>query len=226
MNIAICDDDYVIRDMVGNKCSNYFKEKNLSYSFLLFESGEELLQIEEEFDIIFLDIEMEGIAVAKLLKKRNPKVEIVFLTSNSEYMQQVFEVRAFRYKNISEVSKVLDQLIDDADEDKKVIIKSNGVSYIIKEKEIYFIKAFGDYSAVYLKDKYRLSNYTLKEWGQILSEKNFYQVHKSYIVAYDWIIDYSNKNITLDNEFKVPVSRRNLTKFNNAYKEFIHRAAR
>ncbi|MDC9428716.1 two-component system response regulator RgaR, partial [Clostridioides difficile] len=51
-------------------------------------------------DIIFLDIQMKdinGIEVAKKIRKFDEKVEIIFTTAFSEYAPQGYEVRAYRY---------------------------------------------------------------------------------------------------------------------------------
>ena len=57
-------------------------------------------QQEQEPDLYILDIEMpgmDGIAVAQEIRKRNSKALIVFLTSYTKYMPDVFAVVTFDF---------------------------------------------------------------------------------------------------------------------------------
>jgi len=55
---------------------------------------------EERIDVAFLDIEMpviNGIQLAKILKKRNPKVNVIFVTAYSEYAMDAHKVHSSGY---------------------------------------------------------------------------------------------------------------------------------
>lgn len=73
MKIAICDDTREIRTEIADIISSRSPEAKMTE----FTSAEALLRFPEEFDIIFLDIAMEGITgleAAKLLReKQSPK---------------------------------------------------------------------------------------------------------------------------------------------------------
>lgn len=98
MRIAICDDDKVMCDEICKKINQY----NCNYYIDLFRGGMDLLNIDKIYDIVFLDIEMSGIdgmETASLLRQKNNNEHIIFLTSHSEFMQEAFKVKAFRYLN-------------------------------------------------------------------------------------------------------------------------------
>lgn len=228
MNIAICDDNNVVRDFVKCECINYFEDKNIDYKLFTYKSGEEIAVSNNSIDLIFLDIEMggmNGLEVAKLLRKRNSDIEIVFLTSHTEYMQKAFEVRACRYllkkSNMMDIYIVLDQILKEMSDNKNIIIKADGKNQIIKENSIYHIKALGDYSVVYLENSQIISSYTLKEWGSRLSDNKYYQVHKSYIAFFAWIQAFDNKEITFENGSVIPIARRKIQQFNDKYDNYI-----
>ena len=57
MNIAVVDDEEAIREQI----SGFIKKRNPDFNISGFATGEGLLAAGKDFDIIFLDIQMEGI---------------------------------------------------------------------------------------------------------------------------------------------------------------------
>ena len=56
MNIAVVDDEEAIREQIGG----FIKKRNPDFDISSFAMGEGLLAAGKEFDMIFLDIQMEG----------------------------------------------------------------------------------------------------------------------------------------------------------------------
>ena len=54
MNIAICDDDKSFRDLLEKHLKHYFNERSIPLNFFQFGSGEELLENQLLFDLVFL----------------------------------------------------------------------------------------------------------------------------------------------------------------------------
>ena len=70
LNIAICDDEKAIREQINELIE---KEKPGACPEF-YETGDSLLAAEKQFDIVFLDIQMDGtdgIETAKLLRQRD-----------------------------------------------------------------------------------------------------------------------------------------------------------
>ena len=70
LNIAICDDEKIIREQIKELTE---KEKS-ELCMELYETGDALLASRKQFDIVFLDIQMEGtdgIETAKMLRQRS-----------------------------------------------------------------------------------------------------------------------------------------------------------
>ena len=92
MKIAICDDNSLDRELICDLLRVYFSEKPFTLEIAHFENGINLLH-----DIIFLDIYMDsllGIDVAKQLRDRDYRGEIVFVTASSDYAVDGYEVQA------------------------------------------------------------------------------------------------------------------------------------
>ena len=70
LNIAICDDEEIIREQI----KELIEKEIPGICAGLYETGDALLAAGKQFDIVFLDIQMEGtdgIETAKMLRQRS-----------------------------------------------------------------------------------------------------------------------------------------------------------
>jgi len=230
LKAAICDDEKTIRD----ELSMTLKKIKKDISIEEFPSGEELLGSIEHYDVIFLDVEMQGIdgmETAKRIRRKDVKSYVVFLTGHMEFIQDAFKVRAFRYLNkpinIKDLSETISDIEDEIQDNAQFIFKSNGGLVSLKYEDVVCVEAFGDGIYVYTKDKVYTSPMSLKKCIAELGEKQFIQVHKSYVVAYRHI-KAVNKTFVDMNYVKetVPVSRRKYQILKNNYYEYVHENAK
>lgn len=100
LKIAVCDDEMLFLKTLKKQISEILS--NNSYIILEFFSGEQLIESfqREKFDIVILDIEMDGIngiETAKKIRAIDRSVTIAFLTSHENFAIQGYEVNAERY---------------------------------------------------------------------------------------------------------------------------------
>ena len=108
MRIGICDDEKFARQEVRKLCELYFDENKIEHDYIEFESGEEVLDYSVKqdnplIDLLFLDVEMEGVDGIRLKEQllRQSMIErIVFVTSHKD---KVFD--AFGQKTIGFIPK-------------------------------------------------------------------------------------------------------------------------
>ena len=103
MQIAVCEDEEIVREQI----KELIIEQKKDCQVVQFVSGEELLAAHESFDLIFLDIQLDGmtgIEVAREFRNRGDEVFLIFVTGAKEYIFDAFDVSAFQYllKPISE----------------------------------------------------------------------------------------------------------------------------
>ena len=139
MFAALCDDDKYIIEELKKLLLTYAKENRIIIDIDEFESGEKLLDSENNYDIIVLDFQLgstDGLTVAKELRKRNVLSCIIFLTSYPHFMIDAFEVNTFRFllKPIdkSKFFKAIDDYVK--------IVDANYPITIIQNKELKKIK--------------------------------------------------------------------------------------
>ena len=90
--LAICEDDPLVRDEMCALCRDILTEEQIEHEVTLFSSAEELEKIlaesEHPFDLLLLDIQMEGmngLELAQNLRKKGDRVSILFVTGCENY---------------------------------------------------------------------------------------------------------------------------------------------
>lgn len=231
MKIAVCDDEKLFRDQTISCINSYDK----NYRIYEYKSGQELLCTKEDFDIIFLDIEMpgmDGMSVAKELRSKGIESIIIFLTSHAELVYDSFKVDAFRFLNKPLNPLAFKEAIGDAafkiSSTEKLVINQKGKLTNVNLKDVVYLEAFGDGTYIYDKSgNVYGTSVQLKEWEQKLQEKDFFKIHKSYIVSLMYVKNLEDGKLELNYSNTVlTVSRRNLKSFRDAYMEFIRSHAR
>lgn len=99
LRLAVCDDDKFVVEQI----ESYIEQlKELSIVYEVYFSAEEFYghMFELDFDVYFLDIEIadkSGIELAKKIRQANQYAVIVFITSYSKYVIDVFDVNTFNF---------------------------------------------------------------------------------------------------------------------------------
>jgi len=208
-------------------------EANLSnFEIITFTSGEEVIEYDKTINILFLDIQMEGInglETAEQLRQKDESMIIVFLTGYINFMQAGYRVRAFRYLikpvNGNEFKETLLEAIHEIKKDSRIIIGTEGETIFLKLKEIIYIECINRYTVVRTKKNYFETLIKMNNWESILNSGDFYRVHKSYIVNLEYIKEIG-KEIILDNEEKVEVSVRKVGQLKKVSKAYRRRNAK
>lgn len=231
MEIAVCDDEKIIRGQVVK----YLKQYGNNFNIIEYSGGYDLLTSGKIFDIIFLDIDMpeiDGMAVADKLRKNKIDSHIIFLTSHAERIYDAFKVKAFRFLTKPIDLKAFNEAVKEAENEilnaEKIVINQKGRLFNIKLMDIVYLEAFGDGSYIY--DRYNNvyeSRVQLKEWDMKLKDKHFFKIHKSNIVSMFYVKKINNNELELDySAASFTISRRNISAFKEAYLQFIKKYSR
>lgn len=88
MKILICYDEEQYLDVLCAHVQDYMGKRFIECEIVRATSPLEVLQQDLRYDLAFLDIQMEGmdgISLAKELKKHNSKLALFFVTNYEEY---------------------------------------------------------------------------------------------------------------------------------------------
>ena len=100
--IAICDDRQEDREYVRQLTACWAQQRGNQVEMTEFCSAEQFLFScpQPDFDLLLLDIEMgemDGVSLAKQVRRTNELMQIVFITGYSDYITEGYEVAALHY---------------------------------------------------------------------------------------------------------------------------------
>lgn len=108
LKIAIVDDDNACLEQEAAYTARYAKEKQLQIETSIFHSGMELMkQLSNRFDIIFLDIEMDGMdgmETAREIRKAGSDAVIVFITNLGIRYENVYITKELNNATLTSMS--------------------------------------------------------------------------------------------------------------------------
>lgn len=190
---------------------------------------------EKEPDLVFLDVEMPHGSGFDLLSNFPQKnFDVIFITAFNHYAIKAIKFSAVDYIlkpiNINEfveaVKKVeaarqknktsnfsLDALLENLRSSmpsKLAIPTSDGMEYL-NTNEIIRVEADRSYSWFYLTEnrKYLVSR-NLKEYQELLSDRNFFRTHNSHLINLEFVKKYVRQEggyVLMTNGSNVPISR-------------------
>lgn len=223
MRIAVCDDEAVMR----KKLVGYLEKISESIPIEVeeFEDGKQLLDRifgqGVRFDILLLDIRMkglDGLDTAKMIRKEDKEVVIIFITSLINYVFMGYEVKAFRYlmKPLKEKDflEVMNAAIREIQEKKDgfLIINQKGKMGAVPIEDITYIEIHIRKVSIYTETECYECYGKISEMEQKLSEHCFIKVHRSYVVnaAHMVTVDKQNCLVGISGGKKIPMSRNRI----------------
>ncbi|WP_337575519.1 LytTR family DNA-binding domain-containing protein [Fournierella sp.] len=214
--IAICDDSEADRQYISGMVQRWAASAGHIAHTELFSSAESFLfryAEERDYDILLLDIEMgamDGVSMAKLLRKDNDTVQIVFITGYSDYIAEGYEVAALHYlmKPVREekLCSVLDRAAEKLSKNEKVLtLETGGEMVRIPVYQIRYADVYGNYVTIHSATDVTVKM-TLSELEKALDER-FYRVGRSAIVNLTRISRVTKAEIKLSDGTTVPLPR-------------------
>ena len=229
--IAICEDDLSQLNYLKNCIESIFEEIESKVEILIFDSGKEMLKNNlEKIDIFFLDIQMSGLNgmdVAKILRKDKNDAEIIFVTAIIDYIQEGYKVRAYRYLlkpiKVEDLKEHLLSCIKDISKkrDDFILLKAKGEVHKIPIDKITYIEVIGRDIIVHTLEgeKYTTKN-SMENTEKALKKYNFFRCHKSYLVNIDYIQTIQKTTAIINGE-EVPISRRRINDLKDKLTEYL-----
>lgn len=228
MRIVICDDDIRIREQLTSLINKQDQDADIR----LFSSSEEMLSLGAEYDIYFLDIEMDGISgieLAKEIRKKEEKSEkrsvIVFVTGFKQYMEDAFDVNAFHYlvkpikeEKFKEVFERAEKEIKYTNHHKEqyIIIKSGESRKKILFNEIQYVESC-DRKVVFHMDWGAAETYARMYVLENKLGDTFFRCHRGYLVNLEKITSYTANSISVLNGDTIMLAEKKYTDFVKAY---------
>lgn len=236
MRIAICDDEQSQLEYVRALVQAWGTQTGTPIELTLFKSAEEFWFAYEKnvFDIVLLDIQMNGqngMDLARELRQKQDRVDIIFLTGFADFLPDGYEVEAVRYllkpvekeKLFVALSAVLEKHKEK--QERKILFPFGAESIAVYENEILYAEAFSHSTKLVTKEKAIELPMGIGDVEVMLSVNNFLKVHRSYLVNLGAIGQIRKYELTLDNGDVLPVSRRLFAEVHRAFISYYKKEA-
>ena len=210
------DDEPLALDIISKFCGRFGGIERSAYS----DPAEGIEVIKKgDFDLAFLDVEMEGINGLEIAAAVPPEACFIFTTAYLDYAFDGFNLNAVDYLHkpfaydrfklaVEKAIKKLDYN-EHVQADKCIVVKQEYNNVSIPLADIAYVEAMEGYSKIFRTDgSCTLSRVILKTIGAMLPQKKFLRIHRSFIVAVDKIRSFSRQSVTLASGQTIPVGRQ------------------
>lgn len=225
INYIIIDDEHIAHDIIKGYCDAL---PNLSFVDHCYDAIEAIECLRNnKVDLIFLDLNMPKLKGFEFLKTLKNPPKVIVTTAYQEHALEGYELNIIDYllkpfsferfiKAINKISLIeqTNELSNIKIEEQSLFLKSHKKRIQVKIFDILFIEAIGNYVNVVTKEKEIPVRDKISEILNLLPDNDFFQVHKSFIVAKKHINEIEGNRILIK-DYKIPIGKvfkNNLTK--------------
>lgn len=213
MRCIIVDDEPIARKGI-KKLVDQISQLELLDSFNSAESAGLFLK-DTNVDLVFLDINMPGTNGIEFARSMPKTTLIIFTTAYSEYALDGYEldavdylvkpIDAARFRKAVEKAIAYHSLLLEEEEksvenvaEEYIFVKSDRRFFRINLNEILFIEGLKDYVIIQMKDQRIITRMTVSAIHELLPQKTFLRVNRSYIVNKNKIDSFDNNDVFID----------------------------
>ncbi len=229
--MALCEDEAAERDQIAGLSRDIFAAQGLEAEIVPFSSADELRRELDEkrtaFDLYLLDIKMKegasGLDLARQLHSWGVRNRIIFVTCNSEYAIQGYDVEPIHHLLKPVSRERMEEAIQRALSKRgaqTVLFQRGGKAVSIPLGDIRYLESRNHGVVIHLGDSEQIFAMSLTEAERLLPAGAFCRCHKSYLVNLAWLERASHSGVLLKDDTRLPMSRTFYSDFQNA---IVHR---
>lgn len=227
IKIAVCDDDEKILGETLELLRHYEK---LPLSADAYTSGEALLAAGKKYDILLLDIDMEGpdgIETARRIREVDKEVKLIYVTNYSDYTIFAFGVHAFAYLLKPLKAEELFAQLDEAlayglagPEPELEFLAKEGIVHIVPSRILCF-EYLSRQVLMYTEERVWHLKRQITELAREMEGYGFAMPHKSFVVNLYAVQRIHGYEITLTDGRIIPLSQKKSAGFRRALNEYL-----
>lgn len=221
MRVAIIEDDALYEKELRTYLTKYFTDLGCPIEIISFSSADDFLSSFEErkYNMIFMDIEMQGtngMEASKILRKKDEEVLLFFVTNLAQYALESYEVSAFdyivkpvNYYNLALKMKRALRLLKN-NGDSALIINASDGQHIVAIGDIRYVEVWG-HNVTYhtVKGDIFVKYDSIKSVCAKLEPYGFVLCDRSFLVNLKYVTGENKGNLYLgDDVLKIAKSRR------------------
>lgn len=230
--VAVCDDSRTDVEMLE---SAFDKLAQYQFSYEVYFTAKELLKhvIDdgEMYHLYIFDIEMpemNGLQLAKEIRKIDAKALFVFLTGYTQYVMDVFEVITFDYISKPITVEKLESVLLKAMQylhmiKRDFVFQFRKNQFRISCDDIVYFEKKGRQAVIHTISENFKANMTTEEIWKQLDDKVFAHIHVSYIINLGHIRAIDGDEVVMDNEERLLIARSHKQNLKEKHMEFVRR---
>ena len=227
IKIAVCDDDEKILCETLEQLRHY---KKLPLTSDAYTSREALLAAGKKYDILLLDIDMEGpdgIETARRIREVDKEVKLIYVTNYSDYTIFAFGVHAFAYLLKPLKAEELFAQLDEAlayglagPEPALEFLAKEGIVHIVPSRILCF-EYLSRQVLMYTEERVWHLKRQITELAREMEGYGFAMPHKSFVVNLYAVQRIHGYEITLTDGRIIPLSQKKSAGFRRALNEYL-----
>lgn len=230
LKVAICDDSEIDVEILE------YLLKSLRYKMDVdvFHSGEDLLySITEEqhsYHLYILDIEMSGmngIKLAREIRSLDEQCFISFMTSHSQYVFDIFDIRVFDYmvKPVSRerLEKLIQRVRENLEKKGSIFCYSfHKTEYMANTNDIMYFRKDKRIVEIHFRDGHTAYTYMkIPEIMEQLNEEQFVRISYSSIINFQYALNRQGHTVEMKDGSLLGISRELLKTVKAQYLRYL-----
>lgn len=217
LRIGICDDESEVRDALRFSLEHILRSDE-GKVFYDFSSGEGIVKWmskhQGEIDLLFLDVELKGMSgmeAAKLIRKNDSELLIVFVTGYADFVFDGYSVQAMDYivkpvkeDKLAQVIKRAQNILENQKPQTFTVQNSDGIYKIFKKDILYFYSDRRLVKLVTRGNEYAF--YGKLDEVQKKVGSGFIRIHQRYLVQSGAVLKVEKSSVTVEGKC-LPISR-------------------
>lgn len=232
LNIAIVDDLQTDQELLLDFILRYCFYHKISVESERFERGEILLKRlkEKKFDVIFLDIYMDGMdgmETAQKIREENVESLLVFVTNSKQHAVKSYRVRAFdyivkpfSYDQIEEVLNLCKKSL--VNRSRYIEVKEGRTLIKILLREIIYTDYYNHYIQIHTKKRVIKTYMKFPDFFLMMqSYPQFLNCYRNCLVNMDEVSALEERDVLMKNGERVPISRSKRHEIRQQYADYL-----
>lgn len=239
MRVVVCDDCIEDLQMIETLLEQY--RKSVSDAIFSVEKYLDATVLYDKIlagvqaDIYILDMIMSdrsGLDIGSLIRKADSNGVIIYITSSDDYAMEAYGVHAARYllKPVSEENffEAMNFARSNTETRKEYLfpIKTKEGTLSVSYSRIEYIENYSRTLNVCLDDGETIRSIFIRksfdeEIREIAGDKNFLQVHKSFLINMKHVKKLEQSEIVMESGKKIPVSKTRAADVKRTYLQFL-----
>ena len=229
MKVAIVDDEKCASDLLSGYLHEFAKEAKIEFEVKVFGNAGDFLADGNAYEIVLMDIEMpdlDGLSAAKILRTRDDKAVLLFITNMSQYAIKGYEVDAIDYvvKPITypdfvlKIKKAIRYVANNKDLKYTVTTIEGSKSFYISQ--LYYIEVNLHYLIFHTANGDIKVRGALKDVEKFFTQHNFVRSNYCYMINLKYVEALGGNTVTVAGS-ELLVSRSRKADLMNKFAKFV-----